>query len=100
MNEPFLFVVGFISDVITFHIFVTTRSLEQFVYEYPFPIFSAELKMEVLREREMRETLERRLIDEQRLRGGFNRLVMDKLQNPRPIYKQRATRGRLYFFNF
>ncbi|XP_064637177.1 dachshund homolog 1-like isoform X2 [Lineus longissimus] len=42
-------------------------------YERQIHFETAELKMEVLREREMRETIERRLLDEQRLRETFQK---------------------------
>jgi hypothetical protein len=36
-----------------------------------FVYFSAELKMDVLREREVKDSLERQLSEEQKLRGEF-----------------------------
>ena len=36
---------------------------------FSFDIFSAELKMEILREREMREGIEKQMMEEQRARG-------------------------------
>lgn len=37
--------------------------------QYLFSLFSAELKMDVLREREVKDSLERQLTEEQKLRG-------------------------------
>lgn len=39
------------------------------IFIFFFFLFSAELKMDVLREREMKDSLERQLMDEQKTRG-------------------------------
>lgn len=46
--------------------------------DFTFLIFivAAELKMDVLREREVKDSLERQLLDEQKMRGTYRKLII------------------------
>lgn len=49
-----------------------------------FCLFPAELKMDVIREREVKDSLERQLVDERKLRSKFNIIKYIKQQQKTP----------------
>lgn len=51
----------------------TMKSVTRVAYKSKIPLFiSAELKMDILREREVKDSLERQLTEERKLRGKFS----------------------------